>query len=178
MARRYDEALARLDATVEDAPRFVQGHVMRAYPLIALRRYDEAVRECDIAIGLEDRIPRFGSVGARVFPSALRAYALAQAGRRAEAEAALERIRRLAHETRVRPHHVALVLHGLGRDSEALHELSRAVDGRDPAVTFLGVDPKWDELRASPVFQALLSRANLLEVSSRVLGGRARPTGR
>jgi tetratricopeptide (TPR) repeat protein len=177
MARRYDAALAQLDSTVEIAPRFVQGHVMRAYPLIALRRYDEAIRECDIARELEDRIPRFGSVRARVFPSALRAYALAMAGRRAEAEAALEGIRRQDRETRVRPVNVALVLHGLGRDSEALQELSRAVDGRDPAVTFLGVDPKWDELRASPVFQALLSRANLLEVSNRVLGSRARSTG-
>jgi serine/threonine-protein kinase len=177
MARRYDEALAHLDSAVELAPRFVNGHVMRAYPLIALQRYDEAVRACDIAIELEGRIPRFGSVGARVFPSALRAYALAKAGRRADAEAALERIRRQESETRVRPVHVALVLHGLGRDSEALRELSRAVDGRDPTVTFLGVDPKWDGLRASPVFQALLSRANLLEVSSRVPGSSARPTG-
>jgi hypothetical protein len=145
---------------------------MRAYPLIALRRYDEAIRECDIARELEDRIPRFGPVGARVFPSALRAYALARAGRRAEAEAALERIRRQERETRVRPIHVALVLHGLGRDGEALDELSRAVDGRDPAVTFLGVDPKWDGLRTSPSFQELLSRVNLLEVSNRVLASR------
>jgi serine/threonine protein kinase/TolB-like protein/Tfp pilus assembly protein PilF len=172
MARRYDEALVQLDSAVELAPRFVQGHVMRAYPLIALRRYDEAIRECDIARELEDRIPRFGPVGARVFPSALRAYALARAGRRAEAEAALERIRRQERETRVRPIHVALVLHGLGRDGEALDELSRAVDGRDPAVTFLGVDPKWDGLRTSPSFQELLSRVNLLEVSNRVLASR------
>ena len=178
MARRYDEALANLDSAVELTPRFVQGHVMRAYPLIALRRYDEAIRECDIAIELEGRIPRFGSVGARVFPSALRAYALARAGRRAEAEAALERIRGQERETRVRPIHVALVLHGLGRDSEALHELSQAVDGRDPAVTFLGVDPKWDGLRSAPAFQALLSRANLLEVSNRVLDSGARSDGR
>jgi TolB-like protein/Tfp pilus assembly protein PilF len=177
MARQYDEALARLDATVEDAPRFLQGHVMRAYPLIALRRYDEAVRACDTAIELEAAIPRAGSVGARVFPSALRAYALARAGRRAEAEAALEGIRRQERETRVRPVHVALVLHGLGRDSEALDELSQAVDGRDPAVTFLGVDPKWDGLRTSPSFQALLSRVNLLEVSYRVLGSGARSAG-
>jgi tetratricopeptide (TPR) repeat protein len=169
MARRYDEALALLDRAVELAPRFVNGHVMRAYPLIALRRYDEAVRSCDIAIELEARIPRFGSVPVRVFPSALRAYALARAGRRAEAEAALERIRRLERETRVRPANVALVLHGLGRDDEALHELGRAVDGRDPALTFLGVDPKWDELRSSPSFQALMSRVHLLEVSNRVL---------
>lgn len=151
---------------------------MRTYPLIALGRYDEAVRACDIAIELEAAIPRSGSVGARVFPSAMRAYALAKAGRRAEAEAALERIRQLEPETRVRPVHVALVLHGLGRDSEALQELRRAVDGRDPAVTFLGVDPRWDELRASPPFQALLSRANLLEVSNRVLATRAGSAGR
>jgi serine/threonine protein kinase/tetratricopeptide (TPR) repeat protein len=170
MARRYDEALERLDATVEHAPRFVQGHVMRAYPLIALRRYDEAVRACDIAIELEDRIPRAGAVGPRVFPSALRAFALGKSGRRQEAEAALERIRRLEAATWVRPIHAAMVLHGLGRDGEALKELGRAVDGRDPAVTFLGVDPRWDELRGSPSFQALMSRANLLEVSNRVLG--------
>jgi eukaryotic-like serine/threonine-protein kinase len=167
MARRYDEALARLDATVEAAPRFLQGHVMRAYPLLALGRYDEAVRSCDIAIELEGRIPRFGPVGPRVFPSALRAYALARAGRRAEAEAALEHIRGLERQMYVRAVHVALVLHGLGRDDEALQELSRAVEVRDPTVTFLGVDPKWDELRTSPAFQALMSRVNLLEVSNK-----------
>jgi tetratricopeptide (TPR) repeat protein len=172
MARRYDEALARLDSAVELAPRFVNGHVMRAYALIALRRYDEAVRACDIAIELEDRIPRFGPVGARVFPSALRGYALAKGGRRADGEATLERIRSLERETRVRPVHIALTLHGLGRDEEALHELSLAIEGRDPAVTFLGVDPKWDGLRTSPSFQALVSRVNLLDVSNRVLAGR------
>ena len=178
MARRYEEALERLDATVADAPRFVQGHVMRAYPLIALRRYDEAARACDLAIELEGRIPPAAPVGARVFPSALQAYALAKAGRREEAQAALERIRLLAAETRVRPIHVALVLHGLGRDTEALDELSRAVEGRDPVVTFLGVDPKWDGLRASPSFQALVSRANLLDVSNRVLRDLAGSAGR
>jgi tetratricopeptide (TPR) repeat protein len=170
MARRYDEALERLDATVEHAPRFVQGHVMRAYPLIALRRYEEAVRACDIAIELEDRIPRAGPVGPRLFPSALRAYALARSGRRDEAEAALARLRRIEAEIRVRPLHLALVLHGLGRDTEALHELARAVDGRDPGVTFLGVDPRWDGLRDAPPFQALMARAHLLEVSNRTLG--------
>jgi serine/threonine-protein kinase len=175
MARRYDEAIARMDAMVEIAPRFVQGHVMRAYPLIGLRRYDEAVRACDIAIELEAAIPRAGPVGASVFPSALRAYALAKGGQRAEAEAALEHIRRLEAETRVPPLHFALALNGLGRHGEALQELSRAVDGRDPGVTFLGVDPKWDDFRASPVFQALIARANLLEVSNRVLDGLASP---
>jgi tetratricopeptide (TPR) repeat protein len=172
MARRYDEALAHLDEMVNLAPSFVQGHVMRAYPLLTLRRYDEAIRELDIARELEANIPRTTSVGPRVFHSALQGYALAKAGRRAEAEAVLQRIRRQEHETYVPPHDIALVLHALGRDDEALEQLSRAVDVRDVRLVFLGTDPKWDELRGSPSFQALLSRVNLLDVSNRVLGRR------
>jgi tetratricopeptide (TPR) repeat protein len=172
MARRYDEALAHMDSVVAVAPGFVQGHVMRAYPLVALRRYDEAVRECDVAIELEARVPRSAGVGPRVFPTALRGYALARSGRRREAEAALAWIRRRERERYVRPAHAALLLHGLGRDEEALKELARAVHVRDVGLTFLGVDPKWDELRGSPGFQAVLSRANLLDVSNRVRASR------
>jgi TolB-like protein/tetratricopeptide (TPR) repeat protein len=172
MARRYEEALAHMDSMVASAPRFVQGHVMRAYPLVALRRYDEAIRECDIAIELEAGVPAAAGVGPRVFPSALRGYALARAGRHAEAEAILEGIHGRSRERYVKPAHVALVLHGLGRDDEALAQLRRAVEVRDVALTFLGVDPKWDELRGSPSFQAVLSRVNLLDVSNRARAGR------
>jgi len=178
MARRYDEALAQLDSAVELAPQFVQGHVMRAYALIALQRYDEAIRECNIADELEDGIPRSSAIGPRLFPSSLRGYTLGKVGRRAEAEAMLERIRRQGRERWVNPLYVALVLHGLERDDEALQELSRAVDLRTASVTFLGVDPKWDGLRTSPSFQALLSRVNLLEVSKRVLASPVRSAER
>jgi hypothetical protein len=34
-------------------------------------------------------------------------------------------------------------------------------------VTFLGVDHKWDSLRASREFKQLLSQVNLLDVSER-----------
>jgi tetratricopeptide (TPR) repeat protein len=115
---------------------------------------------------------RSASVGAKVFPRALRGYALAMAGRRAEAVAILDAIRSIERETYVPPTHVALVLHGLGRNEEALEQLGRAVDVRDPALTFLGVDPKWDELREWPSFQALVSRVNLLDVSNGAIGRR------
>lgn len=172
MARRYDEALSHLDSMVSFGPTFVQGHVMRAYPLISLGRYDEAIGACDRALELEASMPRSASVAAKVFPRALRGYALARAGRRAEAEAILDSIRILDRETYVPPTHVALVLHGLGRDEAALEQLGRAVEAHDPAVTFLGVDPKWDDLRGSPPFQALVARVNLLDVSNRATGGR------
>ena len=171
-ARRYHEGLAHLDSVVDLAPNFVQGHVMRAIVLASLGRYDEAIRECDIARELEARIPRSASVGPRLYPTALRGYALARSGRRAEAELVLQDIRAQARERYVPPHDIAMVLLGLGRDDEALEELRRAVDVRDVRVTRLGVDPKWDELRGSASFQALLSRIHLLDVSNRVLAKR------
>ena len=39
---------------------------------------------------------------------------------------------------------------------------------RSVSVTFLGVDPRWDDLRDLPAFQDVLSSANLLDVSNRV----------
>jgi hypothetical protein len=107
-----------------------------------------------------------------VFPTALRAFALARGGQRAEAEALLERILARQRDKYVPPTHPALVLHGLRRDEETLRQLHRALEVRDPALTFLGVDPKWDDLRSSPAFQAVVSRVNLLEVSNRAAGGR------
>jgi hypothetical protein len=142
---------------------------MRAYPLLALRRYDEAIRACEIAIELEDRVPRAAGVPPRAFPRAQRGYALARAGRLAEAEQTLHRLREIS----ARPFTIALILHGMNRNDEALQELEKTVEGRDPSVTFLGVDPKWDGLRELPAFQALMSRAGLLDVSNRVLGGLA-----
>ncbi len=168
MARRYDEALAHLDTMVSLEPKWVQGHVMRTYPLLALGRYDEAIREAEIARELEAGIPLPPSVRPRVFGNALRGYALGKSNRRAEAETVLAEILSQARASYVKPVHIALVLHGLGRDDEALAELHRAIEVRDPTVTFLGVDPKYDGLRDSPSFKDVLARANLLEVSNRI----------
>jgi tetratricopeptide (TPR) repeat protein len=169
LARRYDAALAHLDSVVELAPHFVQGRVIRAIALASVGRYDATIRECDTAIELEAGIPRSTLVGPRVFPTALRGYALARSGRRAEAEEVLPHIRERERDGYVPPHDIAMVLHALERDDEALQELRRAVDVRDVRVTRLGVHPHWDRLRGSPSFQALLSRVNLLDVSNRVL---------
>jgi tetratricopeptide (TPR) repeat protein len=165
MARRYDLALAHLNETIKVTPSFYQGHVMRVYPLLALRRYDEALDGLD-HIALLD--------SARAFPrpyswsTALRAYALARLGRPEDAHVVLAQLRSLASEQYVPPHHEALVLHALGQNERALTRLREAVDGRDVFVTFLGVDPKWDGLRDSPEFRDLLSQVNLLEVSDRI----------
>ena len=42
-ARRYTEAVARLDAALDLEPAMWQAHIMRAYPLIELTPFDEAI---------------------------------------------------------------------------------------------------------------------------------------
>ncbi len=165
MARRYEAALAHLDAVI-DVTRFWNAHLFRAFVSLMLRRYDDAMTDCTQVLDIRSSID--GSARPFSMALAVHGYALARMGRQAEADALLARLRAQSREQYVAPHHEALVLHALGRDEEALCRLRQAVDVRDVYVTFLGVDPKWDRLRGSPEFRDLLARVNLLDVSDRI----------
>jgi len=86
------------------------------------------------------------------------AYALAKSGRRAEARAELAALLKLSAERYVPPYNVAMIYNGLGERDETLAWLERAVEQRDPRMTSLKVEPKWNNLRADPRFQDLLRR--------------------
>ena len=127
--------------------------------LLALGRYDEAIRESDrlTEVRRQDRpdLPESTSY---------KGYALARMGRIADAEKVLVEVQ--ARKGRASAE--ALVLHALGRDDEALHRLQDAVNERALGVTFLGVYPFWDDLRGSPEFRKILSQVHLLDVSDRI----------
>ena len=156
MARRYDAALKRLDETLQVHPDFWNAHLFRVWALIALGRYNESLEAADHA-----HLLRPGPEGSAMGPLAMKGYALVRMGRRREAEALIETIR----AERSSP---AILLHALGRDDEALAQLRAAVDERSVSVTFLGVDPRWDDLRDSPAFKEVLSSGSLLDVSNRI----------
>jgi serine/threonine-protein kinase len=155
MARRYDEALRHLEEMLKIAPAFGPARFFHTWALEAVGRFDDALVACD-AILASDRGPEGSGFG----PLALKGYVLARIGRGAEAQTALEMLRRTRQSA-------ALVLHGLGRDAEAIQDLAEAADARSVAVTFLGVDPRWDTLRGRSDFDALVARVNLLDVSNR-----------
>jgi tetratricopeptide (TPR) repeat protein/TolB-like protein len=156
MARRYDAALQRLDETLQVHPAFWNAHLFRLWTLIALERYNDSLEAADRA-----HLLRPGPEGSAMGPLAMKGYALVRMGRRREAEALIERIRAERSSS-------AILLHALGRDDEAVAQLRAAVAERSVSVTFLGVDPRWDDLRDLPAFQDIVSSANLLEVSNRV----------
>ena len=156
MARRYDAALKRLDETLQVHPDFWNAHLFRVWALIALGRYNDSLEAADRA-----HLLRPGPEGSAMGPLAMKGYALVRMGRRQEAQALIEKIR----AERSSP---AILLHALGQDDEAFAQLRTAVAERSVSVTFLGVDPRWDDLRDSPSFQDVLSSGNLLDVSNRV----------
>jgi hypothetical protein len=54
------------------------------------------------------------------------------------------------------------ILHSeLGHFDRAFESLSRAIDGRDPALIYLAVGPQFDDLRSDPRFAPCLARVGL-----------------
>ena len=89
---------------------------------------------------------------------ALTGYVLAKAGRPTEAREVLKELEALARQRYVPPYALALVHAGLQEPDAVFEWLSRAYDARDVHLIFLPVDPKWDEYRPDPRFQALVAR--------------------
>ncbi|HVE66073.1 MAG TPA: tetratricopeptide repeat protein, partial [Thermoanaerobaculia bacterium] len=160
MAGRYEKALEHLNDAVKIDPHFWPGHTFRMLSLLALGRYDEAIRQAQRLAELR-RIDRPEGVD-----PAYTGYASALIGRRLDAEQVLAKLR--ARPGGGSAAGEALVLHGLGRNPEALRRLQDAVDERALAVTFLGVYPWWDDLRDHPEFRRLLFRVHLVEVSDEI----------
>jgi tetratricopeptide (TPR) repeat protein len=122
-----------------------------------LARIEEARGNIVDAIDFTNRAIRLSdSVQARAAALSLRA----QAGLRPQARQGLIQLKaRLAAESRsLNPAHEAHVRLALGEREAALDLLSQAFESRDPAVLWIGVDPRLDPLRTDRRFQALLTR--------------------
>jgi TolB-like protein/class 3 adenylate cyclase/Flp pilus assembly protein TadD len=151
-AGRNDEALTRLQKTVELDSNFWATHLMLGKVYTAQRKYPEAIAEFTKARQLSGgNSESIGSIG----------YVEALAGDKEKAYAVLEELKALSTQRYIPPSNIGLVYNGLGNQSEALSSLERACDERDPRVTLLKVDPRWDSLRGNPRFVAILNRIGL-----------------
>ncbi|HLL77201.1 MAG TPA: tetratricopeptide repeat protein [Pyrinomonadaceae bacterium] len=151
-AGRTDEALDRLRKTFELDPNFWMPHLYLSSAYIEKGLYQEAVAEARKARQLS---------AALTLPVSLESYALAKSGKRGEARALLNELLKLSTERFVPPSHIALAYNGLGEADEAIAWLRRGVEQRDPKMTFLKVEPKWNNLRSDPRFADLMRRVGL-----------------
>lgn len=151
-AGELDGATARLEEAIDLDPRSRVAHLFASNAYVALGRFEDAIEEARISHSL---CPINSSARTN------EAYAHAKAGRPSEAREILTNLTDLATTRYVSASNIALVYNVLGRTGETFTWLERALKERDPWLAFLGVDPKWKNLRDDPRYQALLARLNL-----------------
>ena len=85
-------------------------------------------------------------------------HAWAKAGKAANAKESLRQLRGLAAKRYVSPYWHAIVCAGLRQSRAAIEWLEKAHQQRDVWLAWLGVDPRFDELRSAPGFQSVLQQ--------------------
>lgn len=149
--RNYTEANRRLTETLELDPKFSTAIWGQGLVREQLGEYAEAIVAFEKVIAMEGR-------GRNTLSSL--GHVLAISGKRAEAEAILKELQVRGDAGPINPYMQALVLVGLGRNDEALTMLERSYEARSALLSYLDRDPRFDALRASPRFTALLRRMN------------------
>lgn len=151
-ARRYDDAITQFRETLDLDPRLGGAHVMLGRVYVAKGLPDRAVAELERAKAL---------LGPRPDVVTSTAYVLARAGRKREAIATLDELRRISKPRDPAPFRIAYVHIGLGDTERAFEWLQKAIDARDWQMGMLKVEPAFDDLRSDPRFRELVERVGL-----------------
>ena len=149
-AGRVDEALVQLRKMSDLEPNFWMPHMIAASAYIEKGMFKEAIDESQKENELS---------GGNVYPFA--AYARAKSGEKGAARAELTELLANAATNQTSPYNIAMLYQALDEGGETLNWLEKAFDQRDPKMTFLKVEPKWNNLRNEPRFVELMTRMKL-----------------
>jgi serine/threonine-protein kinase len=151
-ARRYEEALAQARKALEIDSTFSRALFWVGLAQEQLHRPEQAILAFQKAIASAGRIP--------VYLAAL-GHAYATAGRRAEALAIVEELRRQSGARYISPFDIATVYVGLNMADAAFKALEEAYDGRAFGLVFMPVDPRFDRIRSDARYADLIRRVGL-----------------
>lgn len=148
-AGRIEEAIAQYRSAVELEPSFAPARWRLGDAYLRRGIIDQALAELRSAVQLSDRssmaLARLGR-------------GLAMAGEKVEAAAILEELKQLSARHYVSPYDVAIVYAGLADAPRALEWLELAWEGRASWLSFIGVEPIFEDLRTDSRFANLLQR--------------------
>jgi TolB-like protein/Tfp pilus assembly protein PilF len=148
-ARRYPEAIALLQKTLELDPNFGQTYRCLGEALELSGQLDQAIVEYEkgCSVSNDDRIVM------------ILAHAYALRGDREKALQRLNQAKELEEQSGVWAYGVALVYLGLGDKNEALNWLERSYQNKEAArIVQIKVDPMLDLLRGDPRFEKLANQ--------------------
>jgi serine/threonine protein kinase/tetratricopeptide (TPR) repeat protein len=152
MARKYDLALATLRKTLEFAPDAWFVHMWLGATYEATGDLPAAIRELETS---HKAVPEFP------YPIAELAHAYAAAGKKSEAGKLLAQLKTLEQRTYVPAYNIAQVYAGLGNKDQVFTLLDKAYADRSMILTFVKLDPDFDNMHSDPRFEALLRRLRL-----------------
>jgi TolB-like protein/DNA-binding winged helix-turn-helix (wHTH) protein len=148
-----EPAIQELSAVLLENPAFPLAHFWRGRVYGAEHRCQEALADlASVGPALQDWQPVL----------AARGQTLGVCGHSAEAKSILDRFQKLGESRYVTSYGIALVHAGLGDKSEAFRWLNKAYDERSHWLVWLGLDPRWNDLRGDPRFDQLRKRVGLI----------------
>lgn len=148
-AGRYDESIRHLRRAIETLPDFWLPRLFIQRPYLEKGMYAEAIEQANLAT-------RHGSGSMENIVH--KAWAYAKLGDTVQARRLLAELERTATSRHVGPYLFALVHNALGDTAQAMALLEQAYRQRDWRMTFLKVDPRWDNMRSEPRFVALMRK--------------------
>ena len=153
-ARQYDQALKESGKSLELDPNFAQTHLYLGWVYEQQGKYEEAIGELQKGLDLSrGESEMAGTLG----------HAYAVSGKRGEAEELLATLKDRSRQQYVAPFDFALIYVGLGDINSTFEWLERAYADHSTWLTWIKVDPRFDNVRSDPRFRDLLRRMRLPE---------------
>jgi len=153
-ARQYDLAAEQLLKTIELDQNYVTAHLYLGFVYERKGMNEAAIAELGKAVELS-------GAGRRPVMEAALGHTYAVAGRKVEAQRAIDGLKVAAERRYISPYSIAVIYLGLGDKEQAFAWLNRAYDERDNWLIYLKVEPRLDPLRSDARFSDLLRRVGL-----------------
>jgi eukaryotic-like serine/threonine-protein kinase len=151
-AGKYGSAVEQWNRTLELEPTFPESHFLLSKAYWTKGLYPEAISEAQKAASYSGRTPRYvAGVG----------YALAAAGKRAEAHNIIDELARSSKSGNVSPSYIAGIYSTLGERDQAFKWLAKAYQVRDDQLTRIMIDPVFGSIRSDSRYTDLLRRMGL-----------------
>jgi len=149
--RQYDAAVKQLKKTLDMDPKFVpaQHAIEIAYAQNGM--FKEAMGERQKVLTLSGNPDLAASIGedfnASGYPGVMKSW--------------LEGLKEISKRSYVSSYNMAQIYARLGDKNQALAALEMALDQRDSNLTYVRVEPAFDEIRSDPRFQKVMQQLNM-----------------